>query len=215
MFRHLLRHFDFEFQAWNVIDNEFPLSFCVAAGWLITGSKFGVNDQFPWIRRLEQFLRQCYADHAPIVGICFGHQILASALGGKVEKAPQGWNVGRYRYDMADGSVYLNAWHQDQVIKVPQNAKVIGSSSNCQYAMLSYENHALSIQAHPEFSRRFLSDLIPTKGIGMLPDELLRSARSDIKKEIDQDRVASIIGEFFHAGHQKSAKIESSEVEID
>lgn len=62
MFRHLLRYFGFELQTWNVIDNEFLLSSCQADGWLITGSKFGVHDQFPWIRRLEQFFRQCYAD---------------------------------------------------------------------------------------------------------------------------------------------------------
>jgi hypothetical protein len=75
-----------------------------AEGWLITGSKHGVYEDHPWIPPLEQFIRDAYAAHVPVVGICFGHQIIAQALGGKVEKFPGGWSVGPTEYDFGGES---------------------------------------------------------------------------------------------------------------
>ena len=107
----------FETAVYAVLDNDFPDSVQDADGWLISGSRFGVYEDHDWIPPLEDFLRTAYARSIPIVGICFGHQILAQALGGKVEKYSGGWSVGLVEYQMegAEDPVPINAFHQDQV----------------------------------------------------------------------------------------------------
>ncbi len=94
------------------MDGIFPAGVKAADGWLVTGSKFGVYESHDWIGLLEEFLREAYAGNVPIVGICFGHQILAQALGGKAEKFKRGWSVGVEAYSL-DGhceEARLIAW---------------------------------------------------------------------------------------------------------
>ena len=79
----------------------------------------------PFIPPLEDFIRDAYAADVPLVGICFGHQIIAQALGGKVEKFKDGWAVGRTTYDWQGEDVALNAWHQDQVVTRPATLQVV------------------------------------------------------------------------------------------
>ena len=204
MFRRMLGGRGFDFLTWNVIDGDFPQSPYDADGWLVTGSKFSVCDDHPWIRRLEDFLRRCCAEGPPVVGICFGHQALAKALGGTVEQAEQGWGVGRSRYDTGDGPLFLNAWHQDQVTKLPPGADVIGTSPFCRFAILAYGDRALSYQPHPEFSGEFLADLIEARGVGLVPDTLLDRARADIGKKTAGERVAASIEAFFHGARKEN-----------
>jgi len=97
-FRRFLGGNGFEFVTYPVVDDVFPSSIDEADGWLVTGSKFGVYEGHAWIATLEDFLRESFAAEKPIVGICFGHQILAQALGGKVEKFDGGWSVGVESY---------------------------------------------------------------------------------------------------------------------
>eukprot|EP00581_Thalassiosira_minuscula_P023326 CAMPEP_0184433658 /NCGR_PEP_ID=MMETSP0738-20130409/404528_1 /TAXON_ID=385413 /ORGANISM="Thalassiosira miniscula, Strain CCMP1093" /LENGTH=115 /DNA_ID=CAMNT_0026799421 /DNA_START=44 /DNA_END=388 /DNA_ORIENTATION=- len=91
MFKSLLSGQDFEFEGYKVVDGEFPESVADADGWLITGSKHGVYEDHAWIPPLEGFIREAVTENIPIVGVCFGHQIIAQALGGKVEKFDGGW----------------------------------------------------------------------------------------------------------------------------
>ncbi len=86
MFARLLDGQGFTFQTWRVVEGEFPADVHAADGWLITGSRHGVYEDHPWIAPLEQFIRDAYAAHVPLVGICFGHQIVAQAMGGRVER---------------------------------------------------------------------------------------------------------------------------------
>jgi len=144
MFQRLLGENAFEYQCWAVVDNQLPPDIHAADAWLITGSKHGVYENHPWIAPLEQFIQKAYAADIPIVGICFGHQILAQALGGKVVKFDGGWSVGRVNYELENStdsedrkSSAIMAYHQDQVVESPPDARVIGSiarraESHCQ-----------------------------------------------------------------------------------
>jgi GMP synthase-like glutamine amidotransferase len=99
-----------------------------------------------------------------MVGICFGHQIIAQALGGHVEKFEGGWAIGRHDYSFnGHGSVTLNAWHQDQVTALPPEAQVIGSSPFCQFAALLYGEKAFTVQPHPEFSNPVFDDYVKSR----------------------------------------------------
>ncbi|MDA3887591.1 MAG: type 1 glutamine amidotransferase, partial [Allgaiera sp.] len=138
MFERLLEGHGFTFRTWRVIDMDLPESPEAADGWLITGSRHGAYEDHPWIAPLEDFIRAVHAARVPMVGICFGHQIIAQALGGKVEKFPGGWAVGPQDYDFQGRKVTLNAWHQDQVTRAPESARQVGSSPFCANAALAY-----------------------------------------------------------------------------
>jgi GMP synthase-like glutamine amidotransferase len=197
LFKNLLAGHGFTFETYAVLDGVLPKSIDEADGWLITGSKFGVYEDHPWIAPLEAFLRAAYAQSVPIVGVCFGHQILAQALGGKVEKFSGGWSVGATDYSIENGPPErIMAWHQDQVVRLPADAKVIGSSDFCANAMLAYGDKALTVQPHPEFTPEFMADLLKTRG-QILPTEIYDKADALLSAPLTSMEYANTFATFF------------------
>lgn len=197
MFQRLLAGHGLTFRVWSVVDMEFPESVHDAEGWLLTGSRHGAYEDHPFIKPLEAFIRQAHAEGVPMVGICFGHQIIAQALGGKVEKYHGGWSVGPTRYRLNGEEVRINAWHQDQVVAVPDGAEVVGTSPFCENAALVYGDRAFTVQAHPEFDNAFLTELIAARGRGLVPDRLLAEAEAELADPVDSSKLARQIAEFF------------------
>ena len=162
---------DIDWQTVHVLDGEpFPNP-ARLNGIVITGSKYGVYDTPFWIDPLRDFIRAAYAANTPIVAVCFGHQIMADALGGDVRLAPNGWQLGRQTYrftedrpacfDELPDEISLLASHQDQVISPPACARTFLASPGCPHAGLVYENGAaISLQPHPEFDRDYATALV-------------------------------------------------------
>jgi GMP synthase-like glutamine amidotransferase len=206
LFKQLLAGRGFNFVTYRVLDDVFPCSVDECDGWIITGSRFGVYEDHPWIPPLEDFIRQSYQAGVPMVGVCFGHQIIAQALGGKVEKFSGGWSCGAVTYaavesdqascEPAQMSQTLMAWHQDQVVSLPPAAEVIGRSDFCPYAMLAYGDKALSIQPHPEFSTAFFRDLFEQYS-DIFPDEIARRASASLDEALDTKITADSFESFF------------------
>ncbi|MDF0599944.1 type 1 glutamine amidotransferase [Psychromarinibacter sp. C21-152] len=198
MFERLLDGHGFSFDTYPVVDMVLPGSIHAADGWLITGSRHGAYEDHAWIAPLEQFIRDAYGADVPVVGICFGHQIMAQALGGRVEKYDGGWTVGRQPYDFgALGTVHANAWHQDQVVAKPADAEVVATGPHSPFAGLVYDRHAFSLQPHPEFDADFLGALIDFRGQGVVPPERLQQARDGLDRPVDKARLAEMIARFF------------------
>jgi GMP synthase-like glutamine amidotransferase len=197
LFAKLLDGQGFSFETYRVVDMEFPASIRDCDGWLITGSRHGAYEDHPFIPPLEAFIRDCYAAQVPMVGVCFGHQIIAQAMGGKVEKWAGGWTVGRTLYDFGGDQVALNAWHQDQVTLKPDSAAVCASSEFCENAALVYGDRMFTVQAHPEFSPALVADMVEKRGRGMVPDPLLDRAVAATSDPIDNARLATQIAAFF------------------
>lgn len=192
LFKSMLGDFGFDFAVYDVVDNHFPSSPNDADAWLITGSKHGAYEDHKWIPPLEDLIREIDQQKLPLVGICFGHQIIAQALGGKVEKFSGGWAVGHTEYTFKGQPVSLNAWHQDQVVQLPQGAKVLGSNAHCQNAMISYGDHIFTVQAHPEFSAAVV-DGLATYRSATVPPELVEKARSKMDQPLSNALLAKEI----------------------
>ncbi|MBI1416530.1 MAG: type 1 glutamine amidotransferase [Limimaricola sp.] len=197
LFQRLLKDKGFSFVNYDVVDMEFPADVHDCDGWLVTGSRHGAYEDHPFIPPLEAFIRATYEAEVPMVGICFGHQIIAQALGGKVEKFKGGWAVGRQVYDWQGQPVALNAWHQDQVVIKPPEAQVCASNEFCENAALVYGHRAFTVQAHPEFKSDFVAGLAAARGKGVVPDAQLAEVANQLHAPIDDVRLASQIAAFF------------------
>ena len=199
MFAQLLADQGFSFDSYHVEAMAFPASIHDADGWLITGSRHGVYEDHPWIPVLEQFIRASFAARVPMVGICFGHQIIAQAMGGTVERFDGGWAVGATDYDFSGQNLTLNAWHRDQVTKAPPGARVIATNPFCTNAALLYDDRALTVQAHPEFRPEFVDGLMKTRGKGLVPEEVMAAAATRLQDPIQDKTMATEIAAFFKA----------------
>ncbi len=169
---------DFEYQIYDVREGDFPDDAAQCDAWVITGSKYNVYQNTPWMLRLKSLILEVSASGKPMVGICFGHQIIADAFGGVVDKYPGGWGVGLHSYNLTQGSDFINdapdsfaisAMHQDQVLSLPKNAKVFAESEFCQYAGLIYDNQIMTLQAHPEFNLAYEDELIDLRKGNAIP----------------------------------------------
>lgn len=197
MFQQFLAGRGFSFDAYPVVDGVFPDGVHAAEGWLLTGSRYGAYEDHAWIPELEAFIRAAYAADIPMVGICFGHQIIAQALGGRVEKFSGGWAVGPKTYRMGGAELRLNAWHQDQVVELPTGAEPIAENAFCAYPALVYGKKALTYQPHPEIRPAYLQGLIDKRGPGLVPAPLLDKATEENGMDLDDGQIADQIARFF------------------
>ena len=149
----------FEYATYRATEDHFPDTLDDCDAYLITGSPCSVYDTYTWIGRFDTFIRSAHEQRKPMVGICFGHQLIARALGGRVRLAEEGWLLGLHEIDVAvekswmsgtPGTHPLYFINQDQVVDLPHGAERLAGSAACPNAMLALDEHILTLQAHPE-----------------------------------------------------------------
>jgi GMP synthase-like glutamine amidotransferase len=191
----------FEVASYDVEVGELPPSPEAHEAYLVTGSPAGVYDKLPWMAPLTDFLRDAKGK-AKLVGVCFGHQIMAEAFGGRVEKSERGWGVGLQTLEVCGAAPFLGgerqvsipASHQDQIVVAPPATRVIAANAFSPYGVLVYEDQpALSMQFHPEFSPDFAKALIERRR-DVLPDP--KGAEASLDRPNDRDTVAGWIRRF-------------------
>lgn len=173
------------FRYYEAHRGRLPASASECDAWLCTGSKYSVYDGTPWIAELAAFIRDT---DRPFVGICFGHQMLAHAMGGEVAKAKQGWGVGVLPLEIlkkeswmepALPEVRIQHMHQDQVTRLPRESVLLGRSDHCEVGMFRLGESRLGIEGHPEFTVEYGAALINArrKQIGPQADRALNSLK--------------------------------------
>lgn len=193
MFRALLGE-GFETETFDIQTGEWPDPAAFDAA-IITGSAAGVYEDDPWIAELLDWIRDAKG-RTKLIGVCFGHQAMAQALGGRVEKSDRGWGVGLHAYDVVSNepwmtppaaTVAIPASHQDQVVEKPAGARVILRSDFTPFAGLAWDDDAISMQPHPEFTPEFTAELTGGRYDRIdrdLVDRALESLREPNQREL-------------------------------
>lgn len=204
MFR---RTFDFEGAQWSDFDvrsGDMPERAEDFDALFITGSSSGVYDGEPWIDDLKAYL-QAAEGRTRLVGVCFGHQVMAEAFGGKVEKSDKGWGVGLHDYAVVDSAPWMDAAreiaipasHQDQVVEPPPGTRVLVSSAFTPFAVLEWNEHpAISMQFHPEFEPDYAKALIERRRGVRYTDDQADAAIASLSRPNDRARVAGWVRRF-------------------
>ena len=199
----------FEFKTFNILDGIFPLNHNDCDGWIVTGSPHGVYEEHSWIPIVSQLIRDIYDNKLPIFGVCFGHQLIAQALGGNVEKSTKGWGLGLHTYQINNKTNYmgnlssevtLNICHQDQVLSPPNGATVYAKSDFCENAGFYIKDKVLTMQAHPEFLVDFIKALLTARRDVTIPKQFVDPALIGLKSHPDSvqsNQFAETIRRFF------------------
>lgn len=195
MFRGLLAGVQpqLELVAYDVVAGELPDDPAQHPAWLITGSSFSVFEDEPWIVRLLDFIRMVQAGTQCLVGICFGHQAIAHALGGATARSPRGWGVGIQTVRVRNPRPWMHPLqqqlrlvmsHQDEVAALPPGAMLLADADCCGISMFEVGDRLLGIQGHPEYSTEYAAALLDTR-IDRIPDELVVAARATFGSQTD------------------------------
>lgn len=183
------RGMPFTFVGYDVAGGEMPKNVDACDAYLVTGSVSGVYDDDPWIAPLMAFVRAAHRAGKKLVGICFGHQILAHALGGRAAKSDKGWGLGLKPFAITQPKPWMSGApaqcqlyfsHQDQVITLPPGAERLGSSAFCKNAMFSLDDRVLGIQGHPEFTPGIMHDIL-AKPKPAVTEEVRATAVASVK----------------------------------
>lgn len=194
-----------QLKKYEIRNGNWPKSPEDCDGYVITGCVQSANDSDPWISELIRFIRECYVGKVRMVGICFGHQVIARAMGGRVEVNPNGWGLGIKKQNVlvkrpwmkpAAKSINIIASHQEHVVELPGNAELLITSPHCQVTAFEIKDIFLGLQGHPENSS-FTSGVSIDRKKDELDPEVYRNAKASLTIDADQKLFASWINQFF------------------
>lgn len=216
MFTALLDRVEFsgDIEVFPVIDGVYPESIDDYDAYLITGSQHDAFAEDDWIIRLRAFCKDVYQAGKPLIGICFGHQLLAHALGGKAGRAERGWGLGVMTYDFHNDAqaslpgfvdqpepVSLLISHRDQVLTLPPGAETLLTNDFCRYAAYHIPGRVLCFQGHPEFTRDYQQALLKYRE-NDISDEHMQAVEASLAGDHQGERIGRWMRDFLDSSHR-------------
>ena len=195
---------DWTMELFNTQLGQYPDSFDDFDAVLLTGSRADSFSDAPWIVELRLRVTELLSTRKKMVGVCFGHQLIALCLGAPVGRAPQGWGAGRMTYDWhrpelpycaERTQIALLASHQDQVFEVPPGATLVASSDFCPVAAFTVGQEVFCIQPHPEFKEEISAYLMDTRR-ALLGEEKYAAASASLQHGHEGDHIARMVVAF-------------------
>ena len=191
----------------DVTAGQYPQNRGDFEGYITTGSKYSVYDDYDWIKELAGFFQTLYQDGEKLVGVCFGHQMVAHALGGSVERSANGWGVGVKSFDVFDAAkseswfdpslesfnIFMSC--QDQVQQLPPESTVLAGSDFCPVGMYRVGENMLGVQGHPEFTAAY-SEALMADRVDRIPADVISAARATLSIQPHKRELASWITNF-------------------
>ncbi|MEE4660817.1 MAG: GMP synthase [Halieaceae bacterium] len=199
---------EFSFVTYDVEQGEYPGDIDEVDAYLITGSKSSVYEDKPWIHRLAEFVRALHDRRKKLVGICFGHQMVAHALGGRTEKSDKGWGVGAHGarfdtlpvwHDGGDANFDVLVSHQDQVTAMAPGTQRLAGSDFCENAVCQLGEHILTFQGHPEFIKGYSERLLDIRR-SVIGEQTYTEGKASLARDLDRERVGQWIVNFLRSG---------------
>jgi len=187
-------------------EGDLPASLADCDAWITSPSRSSAYDDEPWVHAMVDLVRRLVAEERPFAGICFGHQLMAQALGGRVERSAAGWGVGAQEYEViaprpwmdplpASRRFRLVASHEDQVTTLPDGAELLATAPYCPVAMMAVGPRAIGLQAHPEFTAPLSAALLDLR-VDLIGAEPVRLAHATLTARLDQELIAGWIVRF-------------------
>ena len=185
-------------ETYDVVSENYPASIGDYDGYVISGSRQSIYEDDVWISQLRQFILSLHDEKVPLIGICFGHQLIADELGGRAENAEEGWGVGAHEYEITEHHWCMSprmekfrvlVSHKDQVTRLPEGATCHARSDFCANAMFSIENHIFALQGHPEFLPAYSEDLMKWRR-EIIGEALYLSGVASLEHELQSPEVA-------------------------
>lgn len=195
---------ELDFEIFNVYQGHFPNDVNDFQAYMTNGSRLSVYDEVDWIDRLKAFVREIYLAKKKYVGVCFGHQLLAEALGGKVAKAATGWSVGVHPFTITQQESWMSPFQpylnllmmcQDQVQILPPGGKILAKTAACPVGIFHVDNQMLGIQAHPEFSKEYDRALMELR-VDRMGTEVVNTGIKSLQQPVDGEIIAQWVLQF-------------------
>jgi len=214
---------NFALTEYRITEGQFPQGADECDAYLITGSPKGVYDNDDWIGQLDHYIRDFYAAGHTLVGICFGHQILAHALGGQAKKSPKGWGMGPSIIEVTQSQPWMTPplptgnfyfCHQDQVTSLPQHAELLAGNEFCPNGMFTIGNQVLGLQAHPEFTTDIMVTAIDSLSKVVEPTVIDNAISTTAQRQVDNAIMAQWIVNFLVGSQQSVLALSQTKTKV-
>lgn len=207
-----------EFAACSAIDGEFPEQVTGHDVYIFSGSPHGVYEDLSWIRRAEDFVRAAAAADRVVIGGCFGHQLVAQALGGEVRKSERGWGMGVHAHGVAAREPWMTGAppalnvlvsHQDQVVRPPEGAVVLAASDFCPNAMLRIGDRILTMQGHPEMNVPTVDRILELRR-DRVGEQVYAQGKESLGRPLDHDTMGRWLADFIRLALAQSQPVSAA-----